>query len=104
MEISKSEYTLLEQFYNSDYLILDNEISELLLQKELIKHQSSKLHRSGYVEFSPELVITNNGKIVYESYRKEIVTLKRATFQSWVAVIISIGSLAVSIISLITNK
>lgn len=101
MDITREEYKLLKRFYKTESIIVDNEISYFLIKKDLIEPKSCTYKREGICEPSEELVITNKGKIAYENYREKIISVRRANIQSWIAIAISIGSLAVSIIALL---
>ena len=97
MNITKDEYKLLKRFYTHKNLIINNETSEILIQKELIEPQKVKVQRSGFFEYSPELVITNTGKLAFEQYREEHL-------KYWMPIIVSnviaLTSLIVSIIAI----
>lgn len=101
MDITREEYRLLKQFYKRGIIGIDNDISRILLKKKLIEHKGYTMNRDGSVVFSYEFVITNSGKIAYENYHDKIVSVRRANIQSWIAITISICSLAVSLISLL---
>lgn len=96
MDISKKEYELLKKFKKSEYLIVNDEISDILLEKELIAHKTSKVNRDGSITKSPELVITNAGIIAFEKYYEEHREMQRTSFHAWAALIISLLALAVS--------
>lgn len=85
MDISKDEYKLLKQFYRHDFLIIDNEISELLMSKRLIQFKSYEILRDGSLAYSKELVISNAGKIAYEKHYEEHQKIRNATITSWIA-------------------
>ncbi|MBQ8960895.1 MAG: hypothetical protein IJ071_06725 [Ruminococcus sp.] len=96
MDITKKEYELLREIRRTEYLIVNNEISDILLKKELIAHKTSKVNRDGSVTNSPELVITNKGMIAYEKYYEEHREMRRTSFHAWIALVISLLALAVS--------
>lgn len=96
MDITKKEYELLKKFKKAEHLIVNNEISAILLEKELIVHKTSKVNRDGSITKSPELVITNSGMIACEKYYEEHREMRRTSFHAWAALIISLLALAVS--------
>ncbi|MCR5601556.1 MAG: hypothetical protein K6G33_12535 [Ruminococcus sp.] len=96
MDITKKEYELLKKFKRAEYLIISDDITDILLDKGLIAHKTSKVNRDGSTTESPELVITNNGMIAYEKYYEEHREMRRTSFHAWAALIISLLALAVS--------
>ncbi len=98
MNITKDEYKLLKRFYTHKNLIIYNETSEILIQKELIKHQSVEIQRNGSCVYSPEIVITNAGKLAFEQYREERLNKRNISIRSWTAIVISLIALIVTIL------
>ncbi|GEM_PF-4220977 len=101
MEISKAEYKLLKKISRNKKMAINNEISDLLLSKGLLTSEFVCMTLDCVSEYSNELELTNDGVIAYENYRDKILSVRRANIQSWLAIMISIGSLAVSLISLL---
>ncbi len=98
MNITKDEYKLLKRFYTHKNVIINNETSEILIQKELIEPQSIKSQRNGLLLYSPELVITNAGKLAFEQYREERLNKRNISIRSWIAIVISLIALIVTIL------
>lgn len=96
MDITKAEYKLLKKFYRHEFLIVDNDIVDTLRSKKLIDYKSYKIQRDGSIEHSPELIITNNGKIVFEKYREDHQQMRRTSIHAWIAIIISLLALTVA--------
>lgn len=101
MEISKTEYKLLKKIRQKGQFAIKNDISDTLICKGLVYSDEMGFDENCSTIYSDELKLTNDGVIAYENYRDKILSIRRANIQSWIAIIISIGSLAVSIISLL---
>lgn len=101
MDITKKEYKLLKQFRKREYLIISNELTDILLEKELISHKTVKVNRDGSLSKSPELKITNAGEIACEKYYEAHREMRRVSFHAWAALIISLISLVVSVADII---
>lgn len=106
MEISKAEYKLLKKIFRKKKMAINNEISDVLLSKGLVKSNFVCMTIDSFSDDygsndSDELQLTNDGIIAYENYHNRILSVRRANVQSWIAIGISTGSLAVSLISLL---
>lgn len=103
MEISIAEYKLLKKIYPKKKITVNNEISDSLISKGLVKREILGLDKECCTIYSDEIELTTEGTIAYENYHKQKLSVRRANIQSWIAIAISICSLAVSIISLMRD-
>lgn len=103
MEISKAEYKILRKMSQNKKMVINNEITDTLLSKGLVTSEILGMNEDCVTEYSNKLELTNDGVIAYENYHDKIVSVRRANIQSWIAIAISIGSLAVSVIALLRN-
>lgn len=101
MEISKAEYKLLKKISRNKELAINNEISDALLSKGLVKSDFDCMPLDCVFDKPDKLKLTNAGIVAYENYRSHTLSVRRANIQSWIAIGISTGSLAVSLISLL---
>lgn len=106
MEISKAEYKLLKKIFRNKKMAINNEISDVLLSKGLVKSDFvcmtiDSVSDDCVSNDSDELQLTNDGIIAYENYHNKKLSVRRACIQSWIAIGISASSLAVSLISLL---
>lgn len=101
MEISKAEYKLLKRIFRNKELAINNEISDVLLSKGLVKSDFGCMTIDCVSNDSDKLQLTNDGIIAYENYHYQKMSVRRACVQSWLAIGISAGSLAVALISLL---
>lgn len=102
MKITRAEYKLLKKMIRRNKLNISDEIAEILRSKELIECEILGM-KNGIIQYSDEYHLTNDGKVMFENYRNNLLSIRRANIQSWIAIIISLCSLAVSIIALIID-
>lgn len=90
MEISKAEYKLLKKIFRKKKITINNEISDVLLSKGLVKSNfvcmTIDSFSNDYVSNdSDELQLTNAGIVAYENYHNNKLSVRRANVQSWIA-------------------
>lgn len=100
MEITREEFKALKLFYKGKNIDISDDILLVLFHKKLVEYEG---YVRGSTSFSYKPDITNRGKIVYENYHDNKLSVRRANIQSWIAIAISAGSFVLSLISLL-NK
>lgn len=97
MNISVAEYKLLKKFYRKKELIVKNDISDILERKHFIEIIEAYLNDDGS-EKSFKYVITNDGVVAFEIYREEHRNIRNISIRSWIAIIISLIALIVTML------
>ena len=97
MNISHDEYKLLKKMYYRKELIIKNNISATLEKKHLIEIVEAFLNKDGS-EKAFRYVMTNDGVIAFEQYREEHLNKRNISIRSWIAIVISLIALIVTIL------
>ena len=97
MNISRNEYKLLKKMYYRKELIMKNNISATLEKKHLIEIVEAFLNEDGS-EKAFRYVMTNDGVIAFEHYREERLNKRNISIRSWIAIVISLIALIVTIL------
>ena len=97
MNISRNEYKLLKKMYYRKELIMKNNISATLEKKHLIEIVEAFLNEDGS-EKAFRYVMTNDGVIAFEQYREERLNKRNISIRSWIAIVISLIALIVTIL------
>jgi len=97
LNISKAEFKVLKQMYKNGSMALPDEIAEILLSKHYIEYNNfvpvNAVHND-----TEEYILTNSGVIVYEQFYEDKVRFKKVEFRSWVAIVISVISVIISLL------
>ena len=97
MNISRNEYKFLKKMYYRKEIIIKNNISATLEKKHLIEIVEAFLNEDGS-EKAFRYVMTNDGVIAFEQYREERLNKRNISIRSWIAIVISLIALIVTIL------
>lgn len=97
MNISHDEYKLLKKLYPQKVLHLNGYTAETLEKKNFIESIDVYLHDDSSKKTN-KYSLTNDGVIAFEQYREERLNKRNISIRSWIAIVISLIALIVTIL------
>ena len=98
LNLTRYEARLLKKLCKKGALHIDESSAEALMDKGLICYKEQPSVNS-LLRPDEKYVLTNDGKLAYEHYSEYHEDLRKASFRSWIAIIISILALILALVN-----